>query len=398
MSTVMYCDSCNKKYRLPSPPKAGTRLKCKACDSGHLVERADSQRATASAPAPAPSAPRKSSVRQSQAGSANDQEMVARIGEAYAQMKHEIRKKIIGQHEVVERTLICIFAGGHALLIGVPGLAKTLLVNSISEALGVDFKRIQFTPDLMPSDITGTEVIQDDPETRQRMYKFMAGPIFTNILLADEINRTPPKTQAALLEAMQEKQVSVGGKVYPLDKPFFVMATQNPIDQEGTYPLPEAQMDRFLFNIYVDYPDRVDEVEIARVVTSGVSEDIVKVVNGPEILEYQQLIKRAPVADHVLEYAVTLVRSTRRDDPESPDFIKDYINISAGPRACLSLISAGKARAILQGRYHVGTEDIAAVANPVLRHRLSPNFGAQAEGITSDKLIDMLLEHVPQNG
>jgi MoxR-like ATPase len=266
-------------------------------------------------------------------------------------------------------------------------------VNSIAEALGVKFKRIQFTPDLMPTDITGTDIIQDDPVTGIRQYKFLPGPVFSNILLADEINRTPPKTQAALLEAMQEKQVSIGGTVYPLDKPFFVMATQNPIDQEGTYPLPEAQMDRFLFNIYVDFPDRDDEIEIARTVTSGISEDIHSVVSGGEILAYQQLIKRAPVSDHVLEYAVNLVRSTRKGREEAPAFVNEWVNISAGPRACLSLISAAKARAILQGRFHVSVEDVKAIANPVLRHRLSPNFAAQAEGITSDVLVKKLLEH-----
>ncbi|MBP5233893.1 MAG: MoxR family ATPase [Planctomycetes bacterium] len=329
---------------------------------------------------------------------ASDQEMVERIGVAYKSMTHEIHKKIVGQHDVVERVLICIFAAGHTLLIGVPGLAKTLLVNSISEALGVKFRRIQFTPDLMPTDITGTDIIQDNPQTGQREYKFMPGPVFSNILLADEINRTPPKTQAALLEAMQEKQVSVGGKIYKLDKPFFVMATQNPLDQEGTYPLPEAQMDRFLFNIFVDYPDRDDEIEIARNVTSGVSENINSVVTGEEINQYQALIKRAPVADHVLQYAVQLVRSTRPHREESPDFINEYINCAAGPRACLSLISAGKARAILHGRFHVAVEDIKAIANPVLRHRISPNFGAQAEGINSDRLVEMLLEHMESFG
>ena len=326
--------------------------------------------------------------------SGDDQALVAAIGGAYDRMRGEIRKKIIGQGEVVEQVLTCIFASGHCLLLGVPGLAKTLLCSSISEALGVAFKRIQFTPDLMPTDITGTDIIQEDPQTGRRQYTFLPGPIFCNMLLADEINRTPPKTQAALLEAMQEKQVSVGGKIYKLDKPFFVMATQNPLDQEGTYALPEAQMDRFLFNIYVDYPEHEDELEIARVVTSGESEDINSVVSGEEILKFQQLIKRAPVADHILEFAVRLVRSTRKGREEAPDFINEWINFSAGPRACLSLISAAKARAILHGRYHVAEEDIRAVARPVLRHRISPNFGAAAEGITSDVIVDKLLDHL----
>ena len=326
--------------------------------------------------------------------SGDDQALVAAIGDAYERMLGEIRKKIIGQKEVVEQVLTCIFASGHCLLLGVPGLAKTLLCSSISEALGVAFKRIQFTPDLMPTDITGTDIIQEDPETGRRQYTFLPGPIFCNMLLADEINRTPPKTQAALLEAMQEKQVSVGGQIYKLDKPFFVMATQNPLDQEGTYALPEAQMDRFLYNIYVDYPEHEDELEIARVVTSGESQEINSVVSGEEILQFQNLIKRAPVADHILEFAVRLVRSTRKGREEAPDFINEWINFSAGPRACLSLISSAKARAILHGRYHVAEEDIRAVARPVLRHRISPNFGAAAEGITSDIIVDKLLDHL----
>jgi MoxR-like ATPase len=250
----------------------------------------------------------------------------------------------------------------------------------------------------MPSDIVGTEIIQDDPVTKERQFKFMAGPIFSNIILADEINRTPPKTQAALLEAMQEKQVSVGGKVYPLSKPFFVIATQNPIDQEGTYPLPEAQQDRFLFNLFVDYPDDEDEMEIVRTVTSGTSEKIIPAVTGEDILRYQELIKKAPVADHVVRYAVDLVRATRREKPEATDFVKQWLSFGAGPRASMALISAAKARAILNGNYHVSSEDVAAVAIPVLRHRIAPNFGALAEGINSVKVIEHLLETIPQNG
>lgn len=327
----------------------------------------------------------------------SDMELVQEIGVAYDKMRHEIHKKIVGQNEVVNNLLISIFAGGHVLLVGVPGLAKTLLVTSLCEALDLDFKRIQFTPDLMPSDIVGTEVIQDDPVTKERMFKFMAGPIFSNIILADEINRTPPKTQAALLEAMQEKQVSVGGKVYKLAKPFFVIATQNPIDQEGTYPLPEAQQDRFLFNLFVDYPEDEEEMDIVRMVTSGSFEEIESAVSGEDILRYQELIRKAPVADHVLRYAVNLVRATRREKPEATDFVKKWMSFGAGPRASLSLISAAKARAILAGNYHVSTEDVAAVAIPVLRHRIAPNFAAMAEGINSVKIIEHLLETIPQN-
>ncbi len=324
----------------------------------------------------------------------SDVDKVALVGEAYEKIRKEIRKKIVGQNEVVEQLLIAVFAGGHVLLVGVPGLAKTLLVTSLCEALHLGFKRIQFTPDLMPSDIVGTDIIQDDPVTKERMYKFLPGPIFSNIILADEINRTPPKTQAALLEAMQEKQVSVGGTIYPLDKPFFVIATQNPIDQEGTYPLPEAQQDRFLFNLFVDYPDMEEEMEIVRMVTSGVSEDVEPAVTGEEILEYQQLIKRAPVSDHVVKYAVDIVRATRCEKPEAPDFIKEWLSIGAGPRASLALISTAKARAILHGNYHVSKEDVAAVALPVLRHRISPNFAAKAEGVTSDIIVEKLLETI----
>ena len=327
----------------------------------------------------------------------SDMELVQEIGVAYDKMRHEIHKKIVGQHEVVDNLLISIFAGGHVLLVGVPGLAKTLLVTSLCEALDLDFKRIQFTPDLMPSDIVGTEVIQDDPVTKERMFKFMAGPIFSNIILADEINRTPPKTQAALLEAMQEKQVSVGGKVYPLSKPFFVIATQNPIDQEGTYPLPEAQQDRFLFNLFVDYPEDQEEMDIVRMVTSGAFEDIESAVSGEDILRYQKLIKKAPVADHVLRYAINLVRATRHEKPEATDFVRKWMSFGAGPRASLSLISAAKSRAILNGNYHVSTEDVAAVAIPVLRHRIAPNFAAMAEGISSVNIIEHLLETIPQN-
>ena len=376
MSFHLTCNHCGKRYKLKQALPPGREVACKACGQGTLIP--DEAKSQAS----------------SRMNAADDQALVEQVGQAHDAIMQEVRKSIIGQQEVVEQTLTCIFAGGHALLIGVPGLAKTLLVNSVSKALGINFKRIQFTPDLMPSDITGTDIIQDDPDTGARSYKFLPGPVFSNILLADEINRTPPKTQAAMLEAMQEKQVFVGGTVYPMPKPFFVMATQNPIDQEGTYPLPEAQMDRFLFNIFVDFPEFADEVEIARAVTAGEFEDIVPVVNGEEIQTYQKLVRRVPVADHILEYAVNLVRCTRKGREEAPDFINQWINIAAGPRACLSLISAAKARAVLHGRYHVATEDIDAVARPVMRHRISPNFAAQAEGITSDIIVDKLLEYM----
>jgi MoxR-like ATPase len=391
------CSSCKKRFKVAAekvPASKKTHCKC----GGSISFEGAPAAAPKLEKKPTPVAKKAVAASATKgAVSSEDQAKVEQIGVAYKAMRREIAKKIVGQDEVVSQLLISVFAGGHSLLIGVPGLAKTLLVNSLCEALNLEFKRIQFTPDLMPSDITGTEVIQDDPVTKERIYKFMPGPIFSNIILADEINRTPPKTQAALLEAMQEKQVSVGGKVYKLAKPFFVIATQNPLDQEGTYPLPEAQQDRFLFNIFVDYPSYDEELMIMKNVTSGVSEEIAAAVSGEEILAFQDLIKRAPVADHVLHYAAKLVRATRGDKGEAPQFIKDWLSIGAGPRAGLSLISAAKAKAILDGNYHVSTQDVAAVANPVLRHRIGVNFSAQAEGITADKIVEMLLEEIPQN-
>ncbi len=325
----------------------------------------------------------------------DDVQAVAKLGEARDQVVKELRKAIMGMEDVIDEMLIAIFAQGHCLLVGVPGLAKTLLVSTLAKTLSLSFKRIQFTPDLMPSDITGTELLQEDPETHARRFKFMEGPVFTNLLLADEINRTPPKTQAALLEAMQEKRVSSGGVDYKLDKPFFVLATQNPIEQEGTYPLPEAQLDRFLFNILVKYPSRDEELDIMRSVTSAVQPEINKVLDGATILEFQQLVRRIPVADHVFEYAASLVRATRPDEPEAPEFVKKFMAWGAGPRASLNLILAGKSRAALRGRCHVSIEDIQAVCVPILRHRIIPNFAARSEGMTSDSLVDRLLKEIP---
>jgi MoxR-like ATPase len=296
---------------------------------------------------------------------------------------------------VIEQMMISIFARGHCLLVGVPGLAKTLLVSSLAETMSLGFKRIQFTPDLMPSDITGTELLQEDPETHQRRFKFQKGPVFTNLLLADEINRTPPKTQAALLEAMQEKRVSSGGEDYKLEEPFFVLATQNPIEQEGTYPLPEAQLDRFLFNIMVKYPSRTEELDIMRSVTSDDQPEVKVVVDATAILDFQRIVRRIPVAEHVFEYAASLVRSTRPDEPDAPDFVKKFMAWGAGPRASLNLIVAGKARAALRGRCHVSVDDIKALCLPVLRHRIIPNFAARSEGMTPDTLIERLLLEVP---
>jgi MoxR-like ATPase len=288
-----------------------------------------------------------------------------------------------------------MFSRGHALLEGVPGLAKTLLISSLAESLHLTFKRIQFTPDLMPSDITGAEVIQEDPETKRRDYRFLHGPIFANMILADEINRTPPKTQAAMLEAMQERQVSAGGKMHALPAPFFVLSTQNPLEQEGTYPLPEAQLDRFLLYIKVNYPSGLEEWEIARRVTSGGLGKIDACMSGEEIIELQKLVMRVPVSDQVLGYAWALVRASRPGTPEAPDFINKWVNWGAGPRGVLTLVTCAKARAILYGRHHATIEDIQALAKPALRHRIAGNYSAQANNVGSEQLIEMLMNAVP---
>jgi len=325
----------------------------------------------------------------------DDVQAVEKLGQARDSIVAELHKAIVGMDDVIDEMMIAIFAQGHCLLVGVPGLAKTLLVSSLAQTLSLSFKRIQFTPDLMPSDITGTELLQEDPETHARKFKFLAGPVFTNLLLADEINRTPPKTQAALLEAMQEKRISSGGVDYELDEPFFVLATQNPIEQEGTYPLPEAQLDRFLFNIMVKYPSHREEIDIMRNVTGAEEPELRKVLDGPAITEFQHLIRRIPVADHVFEYAATLVRTTRPDESEAPDFVRKFIAWGAGPRASLNLILAGKSRAALRGRSHVAIEDIQELSLPILRHRIIPNFAARSEGMAPDTLISRLLEEVP---
>jgi len=324
----------------------------------------------------------------------DDIQAVEKLGHARDSIVAEIRKTIVGMDDVIDEMMIAIFARGHCLLVGVPGLAKTLLVSSLAETMSLGFKRIQFTPDLMPSDITGTELLQEDPETHQRRFMFQKGPVFTNLLLADEINRTPPKTQAALLEAMQEKRVSSGGVEYKLDAPFFVLATQNPIEQEGTYPLPEAQLDRFLFNIMVKYPSYSEEIDIMRSVTSDSMPDVKEVVNAEQILEFQHVVRRIPVADPIFDYAARLVRATRPDQPDALDFVKRLMSWGAGPRASLNLIVAGKARAALRGRCHVTEEDIRAVCLPILRHRIVPSFAARSEGMSADSLIGRLLEEV----
>ncbi|CAA9203015.1 AAA family ATPase [Flavobacterium collinsii] len=302
------------------------------------------------------------------------------------ELKNEIAKIIVGQDAVVDQILLCIFSGGHALLIGVPGLAKTLMINTLSQALGLDFKRIQFTPDLMPSDILGSEILDEN-----RYFKFIKGPIFSNIILADEINRTPPKTQAALLEAMQERSVTIAGQNYKLDLPYFVLATQNPIEQEGTYPLPEAQLDRFMFAIKLEYPTFEEEVQVVKRTTSDVKTTINPLFTAQEIIDFQHLIRRIPVADNVIEYAVTLVSKTRPDNALSNDFVKNYLDWGAGPRASQNLILAAKAHAAFNGKFSPDIEDVKAVATGILRHRIIKNYKADAEGITEEVIIQKLL-------
>ena len=311
-------------------------------------------------------------------------------------LKAEISKAIIGQKEIVSELLTAIISNGHVLMIGMPGLAKTMMIRTVAEVLDLQFRRIQFTPDLMPSDITGTDILEVDESTGHKEYRFIKGPIFTNILLADEINRTPPKTQAALLEAMQEHRVTAAGQTYPLDLPFFVLATQNPLEQEGTYPLPEAQLDRFMFSIHVDYPSEADEETIARVTTRPQNVTFQKILRADEILELQRVVRELPISDHVIKYATRLARSTRPADPRAPDFIKKWIHCGAGPRATQYLVIAAKARAVVDGRLLVTSDDVRAAASPVLRHRMFTNFTADSEGMDTDKIVKKLLDAVPE--
>ncbi len=319
-----------------------------------------------------------------------DLEAVKTLTSAKEKILGEIRKVIVGQDQVIEDLLMAILADGHCLLIGVPGLAKTLMVSTLASVLDLSFKRIQFTPDLMPSDITGTDIIEEDPATHARDFKFIRGPVFANIVLADEINRTPPKTQAALLQAMQEKEVSAGGNTHALALPFFVLATQNPIELEGTYPLPEAQLDRFMFSIYVDYPSETEEKEIVESTTSAYVPELEKVLNGDDIQRLQKLIRRVPVPDHTLDFAVKLARSTRPTE-DSPDYIRNWVSWGAGPRASQYLILGAKTRAVLNGKYAPETEDVRAVAGSVLRHRIVTNFNAEADGVSASDIVDRLV-------
>lgn len=324
----------------------------------------------------------------------SDSEGVLALNNAYKQIRSEVAKQIIGQDRVVELLLVSLLSNGHCLLVGVPGLAKTLLISTLAGVLDLKFNRVQFTPDLMPSDITGTEIIEEDRTTGKRQFRFVKGPVFANIVLADEINRTPPKTQAALLQAMQEHEVTASGETFKLDEPFFVLATQNPIEQEGTYPLPEAQLDRFMFNVYVDYPSDAEENEIVKSTTTESVATIDKILSADQIVAFQKLVRRVPVSDHLVNYAVRLARATRPSEPTAPDFIKNWVNWGAGPRASQYLILAAKTKAILEGRPTPGPEDVAFAAYPVLRHRIVTSFNAEADGVDTMEIIKRILETI----
>ena len=326
---------------------------------------------------------------------AGDLDAMKRIQQAFADISAQLAQVIVGQDKVIEQLLIALFSRGHVILEGVPGLAKTLMISTLAKTLSLDFSRIQFTPDLMPADITGTEIIEENRSTGAREFKFLSGPLFANVVLADEINRTPPKTQAALLEAMQERQVTVGRVRHKLGSPFFVLATQNPIEQEGTYPLPEAQQDRFMFKVFVTYPSFSEEFQIAARTTSNQVEDIRPVLSGEQILELQDVVRKVPASDHAIKYALAVVRQTRVTEPGCPKFVKDWLSWGAGPRAVQNLILGAKARALLYGRPSVSTDDIKALALPVLRHRILTNFTAASEGVTTDTVITRLLDETP---
>ncbi len=398
------CPNCQRIYKL-TEDLIGQKVKCRCSFSfrvsqEHLVGEARSssstlQVATADAayvyakppvlatPPPMPTG-----------GAGDDVRRVKALQAAYQRMAAQLAKVIVGQQQVIEEVLMAIFCRGHVLLVGVPGVAKTLLVSTLARVLDLGFKRVQFTPDLMPSDITGTDVLEEDHTTGKRVFRFVEGPLFTNMVLADEINRTPPKTQAALLEAMQERHVTVGEGTYMLPVPFFVLATQNPIEQEGTYPLPEAQLDRFLFNTIVDYPKAAEEFTIIKQVTGDYKPDIDIALSAEEIVQLQEVVGRVPAADHVITYVRDIARATRPREEVSPKFVREMVSWGAGPRAGISLIMAAKARAILYGRYHATTEDVRAVALPVLRHRVITTFNAEAAGVTSEQIVQMLLDFI----
>ena len=380
MEMVIKCPACSLDLTVEDTA-AGSQLKCPKCNTLLVV------------PAIAEAAKEEAAPR-SMSG-ASDEQLAAKLAGAYHSLANEVGKAIVGQKEVIEQIIIAIFARSHCLLEGVPGLAKTYMIKTLSEAMSLSFRRVQFTPDLMPADITGTDVIQQDAEGRRSLV-FLRGPIFAQLVLADEINRSPPKTQAALLEAMQEHSVTIGGQTYILEEPFFVLATQNPIEQEGTYPLPEAQKDRFMFHIKVDYPSKTEEEDIIKLTTGSFKAQIQPVISGAEIVQCQEIVRKVPVPDHVRAYVLDIVRGCRPDDAEALPFTRELISWGPGPRACQQLVLGGKVRAILKGRPNVTSEDIAALAHPVLRHRIIPTFNADAEGITVNHIIDKVLQSVPQ--
>jgi MoxR-like ATPase len=338
------------------------------------------------------------SISESTSPATSDLDAAKQLAVAYEQLHAELGKVIVGQRRVIDEILIALFARGHCLVQGVPGLAKTLLVSTLARAMDFSFRRIQFTPDLMPSDITGTDVLQEDPESGRRRFEFSKGPVFANLILADEINRTPPKTQAALLQAMQERQVTAGAHTFDLPDPFFVLATQNPIEQEGTYPLPEAQLDRFMFMVTVGYPEAEEELEVLKRTTGDLEADVQRVLTAGQIIRLQELVRRVPVGDHVYDFALNIVRATRPNEPGASDFVRHWLGWGAGPRAGQYLILAGKARALMLGRLHVMTDDIEVAAPAVLRHRLVPNFNAEAEGVTVEQIIAKILTLIPRPG
>ena len=379
------CTECGQTFE-GEADMAGKQLDCAKCGKSFTVPAADAGKAAA---------PQEHySMTQKAVWSQEDIAKIGKLKEANARILVQLRKALVGQDQVVRLVMISLFGSGHCLLMGVPGIGKTLLVSTLASSLSLKFRRVQFTPDLMPSDITGTEVIQEDKATGERSFRFLEGPIFTNILLADEINRTPPKTQASLLEAMQERQVTVGGVRKPLDAPFFVLATQNPIEQEGTYPLPEAQMDRFMFQVNVGYPKESEEKKILDITTSGYKAKIEAVMASEEILELQQLVRKVNISDEVVDYILRLVRHSRQGEPEAPEFIRKWVSWGAGPRASQYLVIGAKAVAVLDGRNEVTRDDVREVAHAVLGHRIQPNFAAEAEGINRVRIVDELLKTV----
>jgi len=387
---TVQCQNCGLTVKVPA---GGRRL----CGCGTWLSASDAVPTVAEVVDDEPGDPAAPTTGQKWPRIEGDLSAIERLNDGYRRIRKEMSKAIVGQEKVLEELLVAIFARGHCLLVGVPGLAKTLMIRTLAESLSLSFSRVQFTPDLMPSDITGTEVLQEDKATGQRVFKFLHGPLFANVVLADEINRTPPKTQAALLEAMQERQVTVGGTRHRLPDPFFVLATQNPIEQEGTYPLPEAQQDRFMFNIFVDYPDEEEEFRIVEMTTTTHQPKLEQVLSANDILEMQDIVRKVPVAPYVIRYAMKFTRLTRKEKGQVPDFIREYVTWGAGPRASQFLILAAKARAVLHGRYYVACEDVRAVAPAVLRHRIITNFNAEAEGIKPDEIVRRLADMIPRD-